>query len=51
MKLNLILTKQINDLKIISSQQTTKSKNQEIEGDMSKFLNYQKKLVEDEDED
>ena len=52
-KLNLILTKQINQLKIISSQQTTKSKNEDIEppnsADLSKFLTYQKKLIEDED--
>lgn len=51
--MNLILTKQINDLKYITSQQSTDSKDLggSTSGDLSKFMNYQKKIVEDEDDE
>ena len=56
MKLNLvlfllwqILTKQLNELKLLSSCQTTKSNNEmslEISNnDLTKYLRYQKKLI------
>ena len=53
LKLNLILTKQINELKYITSQQSTDSKDLRgsNSGDLSKFMNYQKKIVQDQDED
>lgn len=47
----MILTKQINGLKLITSQQSTDSKDMRGSGDMSKFMNYQKKIVQDEDDD
>ena len=49
LKLNLILTKQINELKFITSQQSTDSKDLRGSGsgDLSKFMNYQKKIVQD----
>lgn len=54
LKLNLLLTKQINELKIISSHQSTNSNDynrssEKSSHDLSKFLNYQKKIVADED--
>ena len=53
LRLNLILTKQINELKFITSQQSTDSKDMRGSGsgDMSKFMSYQQKIVRDEDDE